>query len=72
MMQGMDMGAMGDFYNVVINTNHPLITDNLLKVKSEEEAETLASYLINLAKLSQQMLSGQDLAAFVKESLNRI
>lgn len=72
MMQGMDMGAMGDFYNVVINTNHPLITDKLLKVKSEEEAGTLASYLINLAKLSQQMLSGQDLAAFVKESLNRI
>ena len=72
MMQGMDMGAMGDFYNVVINTNHPLITDKLLKVESEEEAGTLASYLINLAKLSQQMLSGQDLAAFVKESLNRI
>jgi len=41
-------------------------------VESEEEAGTLASYLINLAKLSQQMLSGQDLAAFVKESLNRI
>lgn len=72
MMQGMDMGAMGDFYNVVINTNHPLITDKLLKVESKEEAGTLASYLINLAKLSQQMLSGQDLAAFVKESLNRI
>ena len=72
MMQGMDMGAMGDFYNVVINTNHPLITDKLLKVESEEEAGTLASYLINLAKLSQQMLSGQDLAVFVKESLNRI
>ncbi len=72
MMQGMDMGAMGDFYNVVINTNHPLITDKLLKMESEEEAGTLASYLINLAKLSQQMLSGQDLAAFVKESLNRI
>ena len=72
MMQGMDMAAMGDFYNVVINTNHPLITDKLLKVESEEEAGTLASYLINLAKLSQQMLSGQDLAAFVKESLNRI
>lgn len=72
MMQGMDMGAMGDFYNVVINTNHPLITDKLLKVESEEEAGTLASYLINLAKLSQQMLSGQDLAAFVKESINRI
>ena len=72
MMQGMDMGAMGDFYNVVINTNHPLITDKVLKASSEDEAKQLAEYLINLAKLSQQMLSGKDLANFVKASMNRI
>ena len=72
MMQGMDMGAMGDFYNVVINTNHPLITDKVLKASSEDEAKQLAEYLINLAKLSQQMLSGKDLANFVKASMSRI
>jgi molecular chaperone HtpG len=72
MMQGMDMGAMGDFYNVVINTNHPLITDKVLKAESEDEAKHLAEYLINLAKLSQQMLSGKDLANFVKASMDRI
>ena len=72
MMQGMDMGAMGDFYNVVINTNHPLITDKVLKASSEDDAKHLAEYLINLAKLSQQMLSGKDLANFVKASMERI
>lgn len=72
MMQGMDMGAMGDFYNVVINTNNPIITDKVLKAGSEEDGQKLASYLINLAKLSQQMLTGKDLADFVKESMNRI
>lgn len=72
MMQGMDMGAMGDFYNVVINTNHPLITEKVLKASSEDDAKHLAEYLINLAKLSQQMLSGKDLANFVKASMERI
>ena len=42
MMQGMDMGAMGDFYNVVINTNHPLITDKVLKASSEDDAKLLS------------------------------
>jgi len=34
-MQGMDMGAMPDSYNVVVNTNHPLIADKLIKLLNQ-------------------------------------
>ena len=37
-----------------------------------QDGAYLAEYLINLAKLSQQMLSGKDLANFVKASMERI
>ncbi len=66
-MQGMDMGNMPDNYNVVVNTNHPLVTDKLLKAKKTRG--DLAKHLYNLALLNQGMLKGADLTSFVKKSL---
>lgn len=68
-MQGMDMSAMGDFYNVVINTNHPLVADKLVKMRSPEKKEKFASYLYNLARLNQHMLKGEELSEFIEESI---
>jgi molecular chaperone HtpG len=71
MLQGMSMGDFGDFYNVVINTNNPLIVNKLLKSEGEAR-DTMAKYLTDLALLNQGMLEGADLTAFIQKSLNLI
>ena len=68
-MQGMAGMDLPDSYNVVINTNHPLVAKKLLKMKSQEKREGFASYLHMLAKLNQNMLKGEDLALFTKKSI---
>ena len=70
-MQGMDNDMFGDIHNVVINTNHPIIANKLLSESKEKQGE-MASHLHHLALLQQNMLKGEDLANFVKESLNRM
>ena len=55
-MQGMDMNMFPDSHNVVINTNHPLIAEKLMKMKSEEKKADFAGYLHDLALLNQNML----------------
>lgn len=69
-MQGMSMDAFPDMFNVVVNTNHPLLANKLLKMRSEEKKENLVQYLYDLALLNQNMLKGADLTAFVNRSLD--
>jgi len=69
-MQGMDMGMMPDSHNVVVNTNHPLIAEKLLKMKGAERKEGFASYLYDLARLNQNMLKGEDMSKFIEKSLS--
>lgn len=71
-LQGMDFSSFPDTYEVVINTNHPLITKTLLENKAEEEQKALAVYLSQLAKLNQQMLKGKELNDFIKKSIQRL
>ncbi len=71
-MQG--MGGMANFpdtYNVVVNTNHPLVADKILNGK-EAEQKDLAKYLYDLALLNQNMLKGADLTSFINKSLTFI
>ena len=67
--QAMDFGNMPESLNLVVNTNHALIADKLLKLNSKEEQTAFAQYLYELAQLQQGMLKGADLTAFVKRSL---
>ncbi len=67
--QGMGLGNMPETYNVVINTNHPIIGGKLLKMRSAEKKEKFASYLYNLALVNQGMLKGKDLTDFVSTSI---
>ena len=68
-MQGMDMGGLPDMHNVVINTNHPLIVEKLLKMRSADKKTDFAQYLHNLAKLNQNMLKGEDMSKFIAKSI---
>ena len=72
-LQGMGgMGTMDDFYNIIINTNHPLIAEKLINMKSAEKKSNFATYLINLARLNQNMLKGEELTDFITKSLEFI
>ena len=61
---GMDMQKS----NLVVNTNHSVM-EKILEEDSEDKKSVLVSQLIDLSLLSQQMLTGEQLANFVKRSL---
>ncbi|MEQ1585459.1 MAG: molecular chaperone HtpG [Cyclobacteriaceae bacterium] len=65
------MGAMPDSYNVAINGNHALV-QKILKAETEEQKNKLAKQVYDLALLSQNMLTGADLTAFVKRSVELV
>jgi molecular chaperone HtpG len=72
-MQAMQGGAMAngmnEFYNIVINTNHSLVAEKLLKMRNQEKKERFAQYLYDLARLNQSMLTGNELTRFIDESI---
>jgi molecular chaperone HtpG len=69
---GMDFyGSMPDQYKVAINGNHKLI-GKILNASVEEEQLQLAKQSFDLALLSQGMLTGADLTAFVNRSVELI
>jgi molecular chaperone HtpG len=59
-----------DYFNLVVNTNHPL-TSKLLKADENVRAEQI-KHLYSLAMLSQGMLKGKELADFVKHSFGQL
>ena len=64
-------GNMPEMYNLVVNSNHPLIS----KIKNEsDEAKksTLAKQASDLALLSQGLLKGEQLTKFIKRSVELI
>ena len=60
---------MPEFFNVVINTNHPMVAEKLIRMKGQERKQKFASYLYDLARLNQNMLKGEEMSAFIKKSL---
>jgi molecular chaperone HtpG len=64
-------GSLPDSYKVAINGNHKLVS-RILKTEAEEEQIQLAKQAFDLALLSQGMLTGADLTAFVNRSVNLI
>lgn len=60
---------MPEFFNVVINTNHPMVAEKLIRMKGQERKEKFASYLYDLARLNQGMLKGEEMSTFIKKSL---
>jgi molecular chaperone HtpG len=64
---GMEFAAnMPDQYNLVVNTNHPII--NKILQQTDEEKKNSVAQLHSLALLSQGMLKGNDLTGFINRS----
>jgi molecular chaperone HtpG len=70
-LQGMGMGDFPDMYNVVVNTNHPLIAQKLV-TEPEADQKILAQYLYDLALLQQGMLRGEALTYFINKTLSTL
>jgi len=64
-------GNMPDSYKVAINGNHKLV-NRILQTEDETEQGALAKQAVDLALLSQGMLTGADLTAFVNRSVELI
>lgn len=69
-LQGMQSDAFPDSYNVVVNTNHSLVAEKLLKMRSEDKKEEFVKHLYNLALLNQGMLKGAELTNFINKSID--
>jgi molecular chaperone HtpG len=63
-------GDMPMMYTVSVNANHPLV-DRLLSTEGEEQSK-LTKQLYDLALLSQGMLSGSDLTAFIQRTVSTL
>ena len=63
-------GAFPEMYTMVVNGNHPKIS-NLL-AKSEEERADVAKQLTDLALLAQGMLKGEALNSFIERNIEHI
>ena len=73
-MQQTGGGAMGSFpemYTLIVNTNHELI-GKILNTRTENKRKRLIKQSIDLAKLSQSTLKGEDLTEFIKRSIDLI
>ncbi|MFN4146621.1 MAG: molecular chaperone HtpG [Runella sp.] len=63
-------GDMPQMLNVAVNANHPVVQKIL--TAGEEEQQQLIRHCYNLALLSQGMLSGSDLTAFIQQAVARL
>ena len=63
----MGMGNLPEMYNLVVNTNHELVGE-ILRTKTSKKRDRLISQSFDLAKLSQNLLHGEDLTNFIKRS----
>ena len=64
-------GSMPDMHNLVVNSNHPLIT-KILNEPDADKQKQLTKQTADLAMLSQGLLKGKDLTEFIKRSLELI
>jgi molecular chaperone HtpG len=65
------MGNLPDMYNLVVNSNSELAS-NILNNDDTEVRERLVKQALDLAKLSQNLLKGEELTDFVKRSFELI
>lgn len=65
------MGNFPEMYNLVVNTNSNLAT-NILSTEDAEVRNTKIKNALDLAKLSQNLLKGQELTQFIKRGFENI
>ena len=65
------MGNMPEMYNLVVNSNHPLIS-KILETKTDKKKKQLIEQATDLALLAKGMLTGKKLTEFLKRSIDII
>ena len=68
---GMFGGNMPEMYNLVVNVNHPLVSQ-ILETKTKKKQERLIKQSVDLARLSQNLLKGEELTSFINRSFELI
>ena len=69
---GMNMfGSMPEMFNLVVNTNSELVGE-ILSTKTKKKQERLITQSLDLARLSQGLLKGEELTNFIKRSYEMI
>ena len=64
-------GNMPEMYNLIVNVNNPICSE-ILNSKSKAKKERLINQSLDLAKLSQNLLKGEELTSFIKRSFDLI
>jgi molecular chaperone HtpG len=64
-------GQMPEMYNLVVNTNHQLV-EQILNTKTEKKRTRLIQQTLDLARLSQNLLKGEELTSFIQRSVDLI
>ena len=64
-------GNMPEIYNLIVNVNNPICSE-ILNAKSKAKKERLINQSLDLAKLSQNLLKGEELTSFIKRSFDLI
>ncbi|MAB58479.1 MAG: molecular chaperone HtpG [Aequorivita sp.] len=65
------MGGFPEMYNLIVNTNHELVSE-ILNTKTDKKKERLVNQALDLARLSKNLLKGEELTAFIKRSYEMI
>lgn len=65
------MGGFPEMYNLIVNTNHELVGD-ILNTKTQKKKERLVNQALDLARLSKNLLKGEELTEFIKRSYEMI
>ena len=68
---GMFAGGFPEMYQFVVNVNHPLVSQ-ILETKTKKKQERLIKQSLDLARLSQSLLKGEELTAFIQRSFEMI
>ena len=64
-------GGLPDMYQLVVNVNHQLVSQ-ILETKTKKKQERLIRQSLDLARLSQSLLKGEELTTFIKRSFEMI
>ena len=68
---GMLGGNMPEMYNLIVNVNHPLV-NQILETKTKKKQDRLIKQAVDLARLSQNLLKGEELTSFINRSFELI
>ncbi|MFO7615344.1 MAG: molecular chaperone HtpG [Bacteroidales bacterium] len=67
----MGFGDMPEIYNLAVNVNHPLML-TILNEEQEEKQQKLVGQLYDLALISQNLLKGEKMTAFIRRSIDMV